>query len=84
MGTLRTLLSGRALWWAGSGGGEAVGTVPALLPPHPQREGLGLGRGMALHENEAPEPQPLSSCCLKVGLTLTPRSSRSSISQRQP
>lgn len=74
MGTLSTLLLGRALWWAGSGEGEAVGTVPALLLPNPQRESSGLGPGMALHENKAPEPQPLSCrrspCCLEVGLTL--------------
>lgn len=87
MGTLRTPLSGRVLWWAGSGGGEAVGTVPALLPPDPQREGSGLGLGMARHENEALEPQPLSCCfpcCLKVGLTLTPRSSHPRIPQLRP
>lgn len=49
--------------WAGSGGGEAVGMVPALLLPYPQQEGSGLGLGMALHGNKDPEPQPLSCRC---------------------
>lgn len=70
---LRMLLLRPVLWWAGSRGREAVGTVPALLPPNLQQEGSGLGLDVALRENKAPQPQPLScrcfSCCLEVDLT---------------
>lgn len=70
---LRMLLLGPVLWWAGSRGREAAGTVPALLPPNLQQEGSGLGLDVVLLENKAPEPQPLScrcfSCCSEVGLT---------------
>lgn len=54
----------------GGQGAEREGRepVPALLLPEPQGEGSELGPAMALHGNEAPEPQPLSCRCFPCSL----------------